>query len=146
PGRRRHHRADTEFGHAFQVLAALAPEEAETELADMRGIEVLAQAKGVGQIVGANLHLGFADLVRGNRQWMRVAFEHHDGEIGEALAQLQGEAEPGEAATEDDDIRLQVFAHGGSPVEGLPSAANAASARRLPAKAISSGVVISVVT
>ena len=108
PGRRRQHLAHAELGDVADVVAAVAEEEAEAELAHVRRVEMRAQAERVREVVRADLDRRFADLVRRNRHRMRAAFDHADREVREAVAQLQCERESGEAAAEDHDIRFQV--------------------------------------
>ena len=57
-------------------LAAVAEEEAEAELADVLGVEVLAQAQHVGEVMRADLDRGFAHLERAFAHRMAVALDH----------------------------------------------------------------------
>ena len=78
PRRRRQQLADAEFGAAVDVVAAFGEEEAETELADLLGLQMLAEAEHVGEVVRADLDRRFADLERGFAHRMRAALEHRD--------------------------------------------------------------------
>ena len=61
---RRQFPACTDLGHLVEVAALFGHEEAQAELADLRLIQVVPQAKRLGKVVGANLHGRLADLVR----------------------------------------------------------------------------------
>ena len=87
PGRCRQRLADPQLGAAVEFAAALAEEEPETELAQLRAVEVLAQAEDVGEVMGADLDRGLADLERGLAHRVAVALQHRDPDGRIALAQ-----------------------------------------------------------
>ena len=123
--------AGADLGDAVDVVASFRREEAEAELLQLRGLEVLAQAEHFGEIVGADLDRRLADLVRRDRHRMDAPLENEDVEVGEGLLQVQGERQPGETAAGDDDVvaRDGDFGHESSDsVVGVPAAVETARA------------------
>src|SRR5690606_2746727 len=104
PGRSRQQPADAQLGATVELFPALAEEEAEAELADLRRVQVLAQAEHVGEVVGADLDRRLADLERGlaHRVPVPLQYRHPDGRV--ALPQLQGQAKSRKACAEDGDV------------------------------------------
>ncbi len=104
PRRCRQDLADAQLGAAVDVFAFVGEEEAETELADLLGLQMLAQAQHVGKIMRADLHRGFTHLERSLAHRVRTALQHGDRKLRIALLQLQGQAQAGQTTTGDDDI------------------------------------------
>jgi len=134
PGRSREYAADAEFGAAIQLRAAIAEKEPEAELAHLRGVEVFAQPERIGEIMRADFHGRFADLVGGGRHRMPAPLQHPDREAGAAVAQLQRKGKSGQTATDDQDIhgrRVGHCAHGpGGPPAPASGAAGGVSSKR----------------
>jgi hypothetical protein len=76
PRRRRQQLAHAKLGASIDARVPFAEEEAEAELADLLGVEVLAQAEHVGEVVRADLDGGFADLERRFAHWMTPPLEY----------------------------------------------------------------------
>ncbi len=134
PARSREYAADAELRAAVQLRATVAEEKPEAELAHLRGIEVFAQAERVGEIMRADFHGRFADLVGGGRHRVPTPFQHPDREAGTAVVQLQCEGESGQAAANDQDIHGRRAGHcdhcPGGPLAPASGAAGGASSRR----------------
>src|SRR5207342_1474549 len=88
PGRRRQQLADAELGAAIDIVASFGEEEAESELADLLGFQVLTEAQHVCEIMPADFHGRFTDLERRLAHGMRAPLDHGDRQAGIALAQL----------------------------------------------------------
>src|SRR5690606_37751830 len=125
PGRRRQQPADAQLGAAVELFAALAEEETEAELADLRRVQVLAQAEHVGEIVRADLDRRLADLERGlaHRVPDPLQYHHPDGRV--ALPQLQCQAKSRKASAGNGDVGTAgAGGHLLGASRGVPGAAN----------------------
>ena len=120
--RRRQDPAHAQFGGVLDVVAPVGEEIAQAELADVRRVQVFAQAQRVVEIVRTDLHRRLADLVRRRRQRVPVALQHQDVHLRKFAAQLQRQAQAGQAAAEDHRFVHRV-AHAGP---GLRECATAA--------------------
>jgi len=96
--------AGAQFGDAVQVAPAVAEEEAEAELAQLRALQMCTQPEHVLEVVGADLDRGLAHLVAGLGHRVRPAFEHQHVQRGQAQPQLQRQRQAGQAAAHDDDV------------------------------------------
>ncbi len=92
----------------MQVVPAVTEEEPETELAQVLPFEVFAQAERVGEVMRTDLDARLADLVRGDRQRVPLAFEHGDRKLRLALSELQRQGQAGETAAEDQDVGVWI--------------------------------------
>ena len=104
PGRCRQHATHSELGDRVEIVAAIGKKETETEFPNLRGVQMRAQSERGRQIIGTHFDQRFTDLVRGQRNRMRLAFEYDDIEIGELATQLQRERKSRKAAPENDDV------------------------------------------
>ncbi len=129
PARRGKQHAHAELGAAVELLVAVAEEEAEAELADVLGLQVLAQAQHVGEVARADLDRRFAHLERAFAHGMALALDQRHAQRRIALPQLQGEREAGEAAAEDGDVGVVHCAHVRTPWVAAPRAARARTRR-----------------
>src|SRR5690606_38241899 len=108
PRRRGQQLADAQLGAVVDLLATFAEEEAEAELADLLLVQVRAQPKHLREVMRADFHRRLANVERRLAYRVRVALEHGHAERRIALLELDRKAQPGEAATEDDDIAIRL--------------------------------------
>ncbi len=87
-------------------MLATAEEVPETELPQLGTFQQRCQAQCVRQVVGTDLHGGFADLVRGNRRRQAVALQDDDGQSRGLPRELQRQGQPCQAAADDGHIKI----------------------------------------
>ncbi len=86
------------------LVAGVAEEHAQAELAQLLGLQVVLQAEDVAQIVGLDLDAGLADLVGGLGHRVRLPFEDGDAQVRIGAPELKGQGQPGDAAAEDGHV------------------------------------------
>ena len=101
---RREHAADAELGGLRDVALAFVEEKAETELAQLVAFEVRLEIEHRVEVVRADLDGRFADLERGVRHRMRSPLEHAHAQRRQFAAKLDGQAQSGQSAAENEYV------------------------------------------
>ena len=90
----------------MSLVLAGGEEEAQAALGQLLGIEVIAHADHVGEVVGAHLDGRLADLERGLGRGAHALLQDHDRGLRPRGLQLQAECQARQPAAEDRDVEV----------------------------------------